>query len=117
MARLTKAETYAIKWLSSQGKNVDQIAEELKLTEQQVKRTIEKSHASSKTKNNVKTATEKANNSKAKDLIITKTAGKNINSVAIMTKEASEVSDAHRQSSNNVATSRAFKNSIYRPRQ
>lgn len=116
MARLTKAETYAIKWLSSQGKNIDQIAEELKLTEQQVKRTIEKAHASSKTKNNVKTATEKAN-SKAKDLIITKTSGKNINSVAIMTKEASEVSDAHRQSNNNISISRAFKNSIYRPKQ
>lgn len=116
MAKLTKAETYAIKWLSSQGKDIDQIAEELKLTEQQVKRTIEKAHVSSKTKNNVKTATEKTN-SKAKDLIITKTSGKNINSVAIMTKEASEVSDAHRQSNNNVSISRAFKNSIYRPKQ
>lgn len=115
MARLTKSEVYAIRWLSSQGKNIEQIAAELKLSDQQVKRTVEKTHVTSKTKNTVKTATEKTN-SKAKDLIITKTAGKNINSVAIMTKEASEVSDAHRQSNNNVSISKAFKNSIYRPK-
>lgn len=117
MARLTKSEIYAIRWLSSQGKNIVEISNELKLSEQQVKRTVEKNHVTSKTKNNIKTTTEKTNKTNVKDLIITKTASKNINSVAVMTKEASEVSDAHRKSNNNTSISKAFKNSIYRPKQ
>lgn len=115
MARLSKTEIYAIRWLNSQGKNIIQIADELKLTEKQVQNTVEKNHVSNK-ETTIKNATEKANKKNTvTDLIITKTSNKKINSVAIMTKEASEVADANRNSNNNISISKSFKNSIYRP--
>lgn len=113
MPRLTKTETYAIRWLAEQGKTPEQISEELNLPDKKVKNVLEKSHKSSSDKK-IKTATSKANTS-SKDLMITKTANKRINSVAIMTKEASEVADANRQSTNNTTIQRSLKNAIYRP--
>lgn len=113
MPRLSKTEIYAIRWLNSQGKTIEQISNELKISDTQVKKTLEKNHVSSDTKNSIKTATEKTT-SKMKDLMITKTSSKNINSVAIMTKEASEISDANKKT-NTTSISKAFKNSIYRP--
>lgn len=115
MPRLTKTEIYAIKWLNSQGKNSQEIAEELTLSDKQVQNVVEKNHVSTKQKT-IKDATAKAGNkTTVKDLMITKTSNKNINSVAIMTKEASEVGDASKKLNNNTSISKSFKNSIYRP--
>jgi len=115
MPRLTKTEIYAIRWLNSQGKNLQEICEELKLLEKQVQSTLEKNHVSTDKKTNIKNATEKANKkTSVSDLMITKTSNKKISSVSIMTKEASEVSDANRQT-NSAPISKSFKNSIYRP--
>jgi uncharacterized protein YoxC len=115
MPRLTKTEIYAIRWLNSQSKNLQEICEELKLLEKQVQAILEKNHGSATKNNNIKNATEKANKKPpVTDLMITNTSNKKINSVAIMTKEASEVSDANKHT-NSPSMSKSFKNSIYRP--
>lgn len=95
MAKLNKTQIYAIRWLNSQGLIANQIAEELNLLEKQIVSTLEK-YAQSKTSETEDIKTVKSSavpGSKTKDLMITHTSGKKNNSVAIMTKEASEVSD------------------------
>ena len=49
--------------------------------------------------------------------MITETAGKGNNSVAIMTKAASEVNDSYKQNMDRNVCSRTAKNAIYRPNQ
>jgi orotate phosphoribosyltransferase-like protein len=95
MSKLNKTQIYAIRWLDSQGMITNQIAEELNLLEKQIVSTLEK-YAQSKTPETEDLKTVKSSvvpGPKAKDLMITHTSGKKNNSVAIMTKEASEVGD------------------------
>lgn len=88
MARISKANTYAINWLYQQNKTPESIANELGLNIQQVMNTIEKAEINiNKT---VKTGSEPVSQ---QNLIINKTAGKGNSGVSIMTKEASERAD------------------------
>jgi predicted transcriptional regulator len=86
MTKITKSVSYAINWLVTQGKKAEEIATELKLTEEQVTAYLKK---------NTKALPIKSSpvNSKSRDLMIRHTRDKKNNSVAIMTKEASEVND------------------------
>lgn len=112
MARLSKTQIYAIRWLNSQDKNITDIAEELKIKEDQITKIIEK-YSSSKTEgNNIKNA--KSPVSRSQSLMIRETAAKKTNNVAIMTKEASELNDhLKNQSTMHPVTEKA----IFRPRQ
>jgi hypothetical protein len=112
MAKLSKTSVYAIQWLNSQGRNIDQIADELNLTTKQVEGTLEK-HSSSKTENtNLKDAKSPA--SRSQNLMIRETASKKTKNVSIMTKEASELND---QLKNQAAKHPLTEKAIFRPRQ
>jgi hypothetical protein len=113
MARTSKAHEYAIYWLNSQGLTADSIATELGLTDKQVAKALEKNNNVNET-NNIKTNSSPVNSSKvsSKDLMIRHTSAKKNNSVAIMTKEASEVNDQAKKT--NQAHPNLQKN-IFRP--
>jgi orotate phosphoribosyltransferase-like protein len=106
MARINKTQTYAIRWLNSQGLNNEKIAEELGLNIEQVQKTIEKFTIASE-EQQVATATSPVSNP-----MITKTSGKGANNVAIMTKEASQQHDSNREKFSSSQTSKA----IFRPK-
>lgn len=107
MSRLNKTQIYAIRWLNSQNIQPDKIASELDLNIEQVTKTIEK-YGVDNTKNGIqsKSTPAKLNN------IITETSGKKTNSVAIMTKEASEIHDAARSKTKSTINEKA----IFRPK-
>lgn len=100
MANLSKTKEYAIKWLNSIGMDNPSIAKELKISVEQIISLVGEVDPS--------TLAE----SKAKNLMITHTAGKKVNSVAVMTKEASELGDTARQTS----TSKREIPGIFRPK-
>jgi len=83
MSKLSKSNFYAIQWLNSQGKTSEDIAKELKLSISQVEKNI------------VQTPQEITSPKKItpKNLMVTQTSGKGTNTVAIMTKEASQLVD------------------------
>ena len=84
MGRITKAQSYAIRWLDSESMSPENIASELNLTVKQVGSILEKNAAS---KGDVKTKTEKV--SAAKKLMVNEIrSGKS--GVTIMTGEASQ---------------------------
>ena len=87
--RLNKTQKYAIQWLMHQNKSAAEIVKELKIPEKTVSNFMAK---------NTVATTEKTTNVtsapvNSKDLMIRHTSNKNNNTVAIMTKEASEVND------------------------
>jgi orotate phosphoribosyltransferase-like protein len=83
MAKISKNNIYAIKYLFNQGLTSEQISIELNLTVENIQSVIESENLK------IKTPT-------AKDLMINKTAVKKTNSVSIMTQEASMVNDHNR---------------------
>lgn len=112
MARLSKIQIYAIRWLNSQGKNNEQIADELDISNTQVKKTLEQNTSSKTDNETIKTAKEPA--SRSQKLMIRETANKKTKNVAIMTKEASEFNDhLKQQAAKHPLTEKA----IFRPRQ
>ena len=108
MARLSKLQIYSIKWLNSQGKNIDEIANELnlKLTTKQMEKIIPPDVIKEEPVAVVPTIG-------VKDLMITSTSGKNNNTIAIMTKDASAAAD-HARTSSSPDPRSLNKNSIYR---
>jgi len=91
--RITKTVGYAINWLLSSGKSIAQIAEELKLTQDQVTSYVEKNKSSKKEELPIKQSSVKS----SQDLMIRHTRDKKTNNVAIMTAEASSVNDEMRK--------------------
>lgn len=85
--RLNKTQKYAINWLFSQDKEVSEIVKELKLQVKCVQNYIDKNLQTTKA------AVEEAKTLGSKELMIRHTSNKNNNTVAIMTKEASELND------------------------
>ena len=106
--RLNKTQKYAIQWMTDNGHSVEEVVKELKLPEKTVSNFVEK-HTKVSKESSVKTTSGPVN---SKDLMIRHTSSKNDNTVAIMTKEASEVNDAFKKTSENTA-SRHSKN-IYK---
>lgn len=87
MATINSSKKYAILWLNSQGKSDKDIATELSLNIDAV------SKITSEIKP-VENQDKSVSPINSKNLMITHTAGKKTNTVAIMTKEASELNDA-----------------------
>jgi len=83
MAKISKNNVYAIKYLFAQGLNAEQMSAELNLSVENIQSVIESE--------NLKITTPSA-----KDLMINKTAVKKTNSVSIMTQEASMMNDHNR---------------------
>lgn len=80
MAKLSKVNKYAILWLKSQGLSADNIQKELGVTAKQIESVVPEQR------------TESNNRKTSKDFMIHETANR-VNSVAIMTKEASSMND------------------------
>lgn len=87
MARITKPQTYAALWLRDQGKTNEEIAKELSITIKQVDGVMSKYPHNTQPKQDVAAIRT------SKDFMIRKTSAKENNTVAIMTKEASEMND------------------------
>lgn len=85
MPKLSKTKEYAIKYLSSQDKSPEDIAEELKVPLSQVKNLL---------KNN-KGSVSETKTDRTKNLMIRQTSAKKQNSVSIMTEAASQLGDEH----------------------
>lgn len=106
MSKLSKTQKYAIQWLHSNGSDINAIAKELNLTPVQVSSLVQKAEPPA-----IQNSSQPVS---AKDLMITHTSGKKINSVAIMTKEASQIADESRK---NVPEATAEdKKGIFRPK-
>jgi hypothetical protein len=116
MARISKVQTYAVKWLSQEGKTPDEISEELKLSSDQVKKILEKNNSVNKDGSSIKTTQEPVV-SKSKNMMINTTMGKQSKTVSIMTREASEYNDARKNtaSSPKVEQNRWMKDGIFIP--
>lgn len=108
MSRLNKTQTYAINWLHTQNKSIEDIANELGLNIEQVTKSLEKASINKP----VKTGSEPVAHPKP-ELMINKTAGKGNSGVSIMTREASERNDAARSKTINT---NPRSNAIYRPK-
>lgn len=98
MAKLSKSNIYAIKWLNHIGQDIDDISSELKLTKDQVLGAIEKNQPAKVTTDSdtdpIKTASKStAKKIISKNLMINQTSSKKNNHVMIMTKEASMIND------------------------
>lgn len=103
MANVNNSKKYAILWLNSQGKSDKDIADELSMSLESV------SKITSEIKPIENQSTSPIN---SKNLMITHTSGKRNNTVAIMTKEASELNDAK---SKNIPQ-RQIDKGIFRPK-
>jgi hypothetical protein len=112
MARTNKIQKYAALWLSSQGWDLTKIANELSLTNSQVKNVVENPEVAAAAA--IKTVSSSMGNSPSKNLMINESPGKR--SVSIMTKEASELNDALK-SKTVIPVSSKIQQGIFRPRQ
>jgi hypothetical protein len=103
MAKISKVKEYAINWLFSQQHTAASIAKETGLPEASVQSVLDKIIA----ENPPKQIT-------SPDLMIRHTASKGLNSVSIMTREASEMNDVTKKSQ--AIKGRDLSKSIYRPK-
>lgn len=110
MAKINKMNKYAVLWLHSQGFDVDAIAHETKLGKTQIQNTVEE-HDSKNQPKGIQTKTSPVSGSKSKNLMITETSNRT-RTVAIMTKEASQLNDELKKNS---TTSSKVQKGIYRP--
>lgn len=101
MANISNAKKYAVLWMNSQNKSLDEISKELNISNDQINDIIT---------SNKPTETTAVTN---KNLMITHTAGKKANHVAIMTKEASELNDSQLKK----MTPQQSDKGIFRPKQ
>lgn len=107
--KITKNIGYAISWLNNQGNSIEKIADELKLTTEQVTKYIEKNCNNKQKELPIKSSSTKS----SKDLMIRHTRDKKINSVSIMTGEASSINDEMRKK--NFNKSRDNAQHIFKP--
>jgi hypothetical protein len=110
MAKLSKVQIYAIHWLNSQNKDIDFISKDLSLTTKQVSNTLSK-HSDAISSNDDGSVVNHIN---AKNLMITHTSGQKVNTVAIMTKDASSLGDKIKTESS--STSNRNDGAIFRPK-
>lgn len=88
--KLSKSTMYAINWLYTNGKSIDEIALDLNLQPDTIKEHIEKHHVP----NQPVLATKSEPVKSSKDLMIRHTKEKHTNNVSIMTREASAYNDS-----------------------
>lgn len=89
MTRLSKTDKYAILWLSHTGLHSAEISQELKISEENITKVLEKATPMSND-NKISTGSEPV---KSNNLMINETAGKKTKSVSIMTGAASQEND------------------------
>jgi len=107
---LELSDIYAIYYMVDNNFDPKSISKELDIGIKLVKDTI---NNRPKPKNDaVKTTSSKIT---SKDMMIRETSSKRNRSVAIMTKEASEINDTFKKNLDNHLSSRTTKNAIYRP--
>lgn len=111
MARINKVQKYAALWLNSQGWDLTKIANELSLTNSQVKNVVENPEVTAAAA--IKTVSSSMGTSPSKNLMINESPGKR--SVSIMTKEASELNDDLKKKSSAPVSSK-IQQGIFRPR-
>jgi hypothetical protein len=109
---LTKPDIYAIYYMFDNGSDIKAISKELNITASSIKDAL--NNRETNNNNKIKTTSSKVN---SKNLMITETSAKGNNTVAIMTKAASEINDAFRKTLDNSVISRTGKSAIYRPNQ
>lgn len=90
MSRLSKVDSYAIKWLAHTGLTPSEISKELKLSEEQIMKVLEKEAPLTNT-DKVKTGSSPVKQEKT--LMINQTAVKKNKSVSVMTEAASQQND------------------------
>jgi orotate phosphoribosyltransferase-like protein len=95
MARISKTQIYAVRWLHSQKRTAEEIAEELTISLKQVKKLIEESFE------HVQSPNIQNGSSLTNSMIINKTNGKQNTNVTILTKEASTFIDAQKSNPKN----------------
>jgi len=103
MAKISKTKEYAIRWLLSQQHTTASIAKEVDLPETTIQPLVDQIIS----ENPPKKIT-------SPDLMIRHTSSKGLNSVSIMTREASEMNDATKKSQ--TIKGRDLNKSIYRPK-
>jgi len=103
-------DIYAVYHLMDAGKDAKAISKELGIGIKLVKDII--SGRPEPQNQAIKTTSAKTT---SKDMMIRETSAKRTKSVAIMTKEASQINDSFRQSLDSHIAARTSKNAIYRP--
>lgn len=88
MAKISKTQIYATHWLNHIGFTVEQISDEIGVSKKQIETTL-----SANTEDQITNEQQSGTNITPKHMLITHTSGKKLNTVAIMTKEASSISD------------------------
>jgi len=101
LKKITQLHEYAIRWLNHTGLSNTDISKQLNIDLESINRLIQ-----------LDTDAAHTPKSKAKNLMITHTSGKKINSVAIMTQEASEICDAAKKAAPTVNNNKG----IFRPK-
>lgn len=94
MARISKTQIYAIRWLHSQKKTVEEISEELGIGIKQIKTLVNESFEHPQ-----EPSIQNASSSAKNNMMLNKTNGKQNNNVTILTKEASAHADSVRSKS------------------
>jgi hypothetical protein len=107
---LDRIDVYAVYHLMDNGNDAKSISKELGIGLKLVKDVI--SNRPEPQNKSIQTTSAKTT---SKDMMIRETSAKRNKSVAIMTKEASQVNDSFRQTLNNNVAARTSKNAIYRP--
>ena len=102
MAKISKVKEYAIRWLFSQQHDVASIVKEVGVAEASVQSMVDQIIM----ENPPKKIT-------SPDLMIRHTSSKGLNSVSIMTREASEINDANRKPG---TQGRDLNKSIFKPK-
>ena len=103
MAKMSKTKEYAIRWLFSQQHTAEAIAKEIDTPEAAVQSLIDRLIAENPPKQIA-----------SPDLMIRHTASKGLNSVSIMTREASEMNDSTKKAQ--TAKGRDLNKSIFKPK-
>jgi hypothetical protein len=102
MAKIPKVKEYAIRWLFGQQQDVVSIAKEVSLSESSVQSVLDQILAENPPKHIT-----------SPDLMIRHTASKGLNSVSIMTREASEMNDTTKKQG---TQGRDLSKSIFKPK-
>lgn len=110
MSKLSKVDSYAIKWLAHTGLNKSEISKELKISEEQIQKVLEKENPM-QNNDKVKTGSSPVK-TQNKNLMINQTAGKKTKTVSIMTEAASQHND---QEIKKPRSSNKHSESIFRP--
>lgn len=111
MSKINKLNQYAVLWLHSQNTDITDISSETGLSTKQIENIIKKHNDPNSNTADTNAHQHGPVKSLAKQLMITESAGKR-QKVAIMTKEASQISDEAKKKQTSVNNNKPY---IFRP--